>query len=139
MILDNLLPMLTGLAAVLGFMALYTLLTPHNEQKLINKNNVAASIAFVGVLIGYGLTILGLVLNALPYDEFLMWSGVAAAFQLSVFIGYRRMIPGLSKRIEDGQMAPALQMAGLALVVGMLLMAVTVNLESAAQMASLAG
>lgn len=77
---------------------------------------------------------LGLVLSGLPYDEFLMWIGVAAAFQLIVFIVYRRILPGVSKRIEEGQIAPALQMAGLAVVVGMLLMAVTIDLEPTAQM-----
>ncbi|MBO6773797.1 DUF350 domain-containing protein [Thalassospira sp.] len=136
MILDTILPMLTGIAAVMGFMALYVKLTKHDEQKLINANNPAASIAYVGVMLGYALPVMGLVLNTLPNDEFLMWSLLAAAFQLFVYIVYDRVLPllfkriqSMSTRIEDGQIAPALQMAGFAVVVGMLNFAVTINLQ----------
>tara|TARA_R110001583_G_scaffold191644_2_gene357262 strand:+ start:1439 stop:1867 length:429 start_codon:yes stop_codon:yes gene_type:complete len=129
MILQTILPMLSGIAAVLGFMALYVWLTKHDEQKLINENNSAAAIAYVGVMVGYALPVMGLVLNTLPNDEFLMWSLVAAVFQLIVYIGYRKVLPRLNKRIEQGEVAPALQMAGFAIVVGMLNFAVTVHLK----------
>ncbi|MFX4226480.1 MAG: DUF350 domain-containing protein [Porticoccaceae bacterium] len=129
MILDTILPMLTGIAAVMGFMTLYVLLTKHDEQKLISENNIAASIAFVGVMVGYSLPVMGLVLNTLPNDEFLVWSLLAAAFQLIVFIGYRKVRPRICERIEQGEVAPALQMAGFALVVGMLNFAMTVRLQ----------
>lgn len=109
-----------AIVAVLAFMWLYTRVTPHDENALIRDNNQAAAISYVGALIGMGLAVSAAVANSIGLVDFLVWVVVAGLAQVAAFFGMRLIYPRLSERIEAGETAAAIKLAGISVMVGMI-------------------
>lgn len=107
--------------ALLIFSKLYAWVTPHDEIKLIKKNNTAAATAFVGAMVGYALPLFSALSNSVSLLDFVIWAFVALVIQIVTFIAARRFVyPKLSERIEAGETAAAIKIAGVAIAIGII-------------------
>lgn len=110
-----------SLAALLVFKLIYTLMTPHDEWALVKQNNAAAAVALMGTLIGYAIALSGAASNSVGLLDFIIWAIVALVAQL-VGYGIVRMafLKQIVKRIESGEMASGVVLAGLSIAIGLL-------------------
>ena len=100
--------MATALALTLFYVVIYMWVTPHAEIKLIRENNMAASLAFAGSLIGFCMPLAIAITNSVSLIDVLVWGVVALLVQIVVFYLVRLPIPKISERIEKGEMASGL-------------------------------
>lgn len=110
-----------ALIALAIFARIYSWVTPHDEVALIKENNAAAATAFIGALVGYALPLFSALDNSESLIDFSVWAVVALIIQVATFVLVRKFIyPKLSERIEAGEMAAAIKIGGLAVVIGLL-------------------
>jgi putative membrane protein len=100
--------MATALALTLFYLVIYMWVTPHPEIKLIRENNMAASLAFAGSLIGFCMPLAIAITNSVSLIDVLVWGVVALLVQIVIFYLVRLPIPKISERIEKGEMASGL-------------------------------
>lgn len=100
--------MATALALTLFYVVVYMWVTPHSEIKLIRENNLAASLAFAGSLIGFCMPLASAITNSVSLVDVLVWGIVALVVQIVIFFFVRVPIPKISERIENGEMASGL-------------------------------
>lgn len=110
----------SGLVAVLIYSAIYMAITAHNEFALIKDNNQAAALAFAGSLLGFVIAISRLIESAVHIGNFFLWVVVAIVVQLLAYVLVRITLPGLSERIENGEFAAAIWLAGASITAGLL-------------------
>ena len=67
--------------------------TPHPEIKLIRENNMAASLAFAGSLIGFCLPLASAIANSAALVDCVVWGGIALVVQIAIFFLVRLPIP----------------------------------------------
>lgn len=120
-----------GLVAFLGYLgtaSLITLLyivvymwvTPHPEISLIRDNNLAASIAFAGSLIGFCLPLANIIAGSVNLIDVAIWGGIALLVQILIYFFARLPMPNISKRIENGELASGLWLGSASLAGGLL-------------------
>ena len=109
-------------AAVLTiiFVVIYTRITRHNEIALIKANSTAAAAAFSGSLIGFALPLASTMINSVTIAEMVLWGLVALIVQVLVYLLIRLPMPRVSKRIEDGEVAPGIWLGAWSVVAGIL-------------------
>ena len=112
--------MATALALTLFYVVIYMWVTPHPEIKLIRENNIAASLAFAGSLIGFCLPLASAITNSVSLIDVAVWGGVALLVQIVIFYLVRLPIPKISERIEKGEMASGLWLGSASLAGGLL-------------------
>mgnify|MGYP006412951915 FL=1 len=100
--------MATALGLTLFYVVIYMWVTPHAEIKLIRENNMAASLAFAGSLIGFCMPLAIAITNSVSLIDVLVWGVVALLVHIVVFYLVRLPIPKISERIEKGEMASGL-------------------------------
>ncbi len=111
---------LTSCAMVLIFLFIYTRITPHNEWRLIKENNLAASLGFVGALLGYIIPLASVAINSVNLLDYVVWGAVALVVQLLVFGLARIYMPKISQHIEDNHLAVGLFLGGVSLAGGII-------------------
>ncbi|PQQ29767.1 DUF350 domain-containing protein [Photorhabdus hindustanensis] len=113
-----------GLALVffIVFKFIYTIITPHDEWKLIKEEkNSAAAISLGGELIGYSIAIASAASNSVGVIDFVMWSVVALLAQIVGFFMVRIfMMPKIVSRIENNEIPAAVVLAAVSVSVGLL-------------------
>lgn len=110
-----------ALLALFLFARLYSWVTPYDEVALIKENNAAAATVFVGALLGFTIPLYSVFNNSLSIIDFIVWAFVALIIQIGTFVLVRRLIyPRLSERIKAGEMAAAIKMGGVAVVIGLI-------------------
>jgi putative membrane protein len=103
------------------FKMIYSAVTPYNEGALIKQGNTAASVALWGAVIGYVLPLASALSHTVDLIEFLAWAALAAVIQIVAFVVVRRLaMPDVKARIEAGDMATAVYLAGVSLSLGLL-------------------
>ncbi|MGG5808268.1 DUF350 domain-containing protein [Falsiroseomonas sp. CW058] len=100
--------------------ALYMLLTPFHEFRLVRAGNVAAGIALAGTLVAIAIPLAATLASSLVTLDILLWGLVALALQLLAFIVASRLIPGLRGMIEADNPAAACVLVGVQLAVALL-------------------
>lgn len=98
----------------------YLHLTPYRELELIRAGNTAAAASLGGALIGFALPVAGAVQYSVSLLDMLIWGVVALAVQLVAFLLARMLVPGLSRNIEQGQIASGVFLGTLAIAIGVL-------------------
>ncbi|GGA99345.1 DUF350 domain-containing protein [Brucella endophytica] len=109
-----------GLAAFAVFTLVYTLLTPHAEVKLIRSGNLAAVTAFLGALLGFSLPLASAAAHSVSVLDYIIWAVIGIVVQVLAFFIAGFTMPGLHKKITEGEMAAGLWGGGIALAVGIL-------------------
>lgn len=99
---------------------LYTIITPHDEFKLIREGKISASVALGGCIIGFSVPLASVVSHSLSILDVIIWGVIASTVQLLVYYIASKIIPGLSKRIEDNSLAAGTFVAALSIAVGVL-------------------
>ncbi len=111
-----------SLVALLIFKALYALVTPHDEWKLIREDkNTAAAIGFGGAIIGFSIALSGAIANSISFMDFATWGVVALIAQIIAFCLVRfAFLKTLIQRIEKGENSAAIMLASMNIAVGVL-------------------
>ena len=109
-------------AAVLTilFVLIYTPTTRHNEIDLIKNNSIAASVAFSGSLIGFGLPLASTIINSVTVVEMVLWGIIALIVQVLTYLLIRLPMPRISERIEANEVAAGIWLGSCSLVAGIL-------------------
>ena len=110
-------------AVALGLVALYLTAyltaTPHREIALIRANNVAAAVALGASLLGYALPLAIAIYNAQSILDLMVWGLVALVVQILIYWLVRLLLPDLSRRITDNEVAAAILLASASLAGGL--------------------
>jgi putative membrane protein len=110
----------TATIAVMLYLFVYMRITAHNEFELIRNNVPGAAIALGLSLLGFTLPVVSAMTHASNVMDCLIWSIIALIVQVIVYYAVRIPVPNLSKRIEDGELAPAIWLGLASLSAGAL-------------------
>ena len=109
-----------SLVIVVGYVYIYTLITPLDEFQLIRNNVPGAAISLGLSLLGFSLPVASAIAHAVNIVDCIIWSLIALCVQLVVFFIARIPVPDLSKRIAAGELAPAIWLGLASLAAGVL-------------------
>jgi putative membrane protein len=108
-------------AAVLAlFLAAYLRFTPYPEIALVREGNAAAAVSVAGAMLGFALPIANVIRNSGGLLDVAVWSAIACAIQLAIYVVARRLLPRLAEQIPAGKAAPAIFLAALSITAGLL-------------------
>ncbi len=110
----------TAVVLTLIYVIVYMWVTPHPEIKLIRENNLAASLAFAGSLVGFSLPLASAIAQSVALVDCVVWGLIAIVVQIAVFFLVRLPIPRISERIENGETASGLWLGAASLAGGLL-------------------
>ena len=112
---------LTAGAFTIAFKILYQIATPYNEKALIREGNTAAALTLGGALLGYVLPLASALEHTVSLSEFAVWAVLAGVIQIVAFTIVRALVlRDFSDRIARGEMAAAIYMSSISIVVGVL-------------------
>jgi len=103
--------------------AVYALLTPWREIALIRQGNAAAALAFAGVLLGLAIPLAVSLSVATSIRDIAIWGVATVVLQLLAFRVVDMLLTGLPQRIEKGEVAAAVVLAGAKLATALILAA----------------
>jgi putative membrane protein len=110
----------TTLALLVVGVFVYMGITPHNELKLIRAGNLPAALSFAGLVVGLALPLSASMAASFTYLEVIVWGVFALIGQIAVFFVVDRVFGDLSRRIEAGEMAPAVVLVGTKVAVALI-------------------
>ncbi len=113
-------------AVVIGYLFVYTWITPHDEFALIRANVPGAAIALGMSLIGFALPVASAIAHSANIIDCVIWSLVGLIVQVAMYFLARIPDPDLSKRIAAGETASAIWL-GMASVAGGILSAASMT------------
>ncbi len=102
------------------FVTIYVRLTPYREVRLIRSGNLSAALSLGGALLGFAISIAGVVIHSVNLVDLVIWGGVALAVQLAAFFLARWVIPELVIGIERGEVAHGCILGVVSLAAGIL-------------------
>jgi len=102
------------------FLAIYTLVTPYSEIKLIREGNAAAAASLSGALLGFILPLASAVIHSVNPWDMMLWAAIALVVQLLVFVAMRLFLPDLTRQITDGKVASGVFLGAVSLAAGIL-------------------
>jgi putative membrane protein len=109
-----------ALIMVVGYLYLYTRITPLDEFELIRSNVPGAAISLGMSLVGFSLPVASAIAHAANIVDCIIWSLIALVIQLVVFFLARIPVPDLQKRIAAGELAPAIWLGLASVAAGVL-------------------
>jgi putative membrane protein len=102
------------------FAFIYTLVTPHDELKLIREGNAAAAVALGGSLLAFVLPMSSAIIHSVSLLDFGIWGAIALLIQIGTFFVVRLFLPNLPQRITKNEIASGLFVALASLAVGVI-------------------
>jgi putative membrane protein len=115
-----------SLVMVVGYLYLYTWITPHDEFALIRSNVPGAAVALGLSTVGFALPLTSAISHSSGILDLTIWGVIALLVQVAVYYLARIPLPDLSQRIAAGEMGPAIWL-GLASVTGGLINAASMS------------
>ncbi len=115
---DFLLYFSVAMALAAAYLWIYTLSTTHNEFELIRQNNVAAALSLGLSLTGFALPLSSAIVNAKSIIDLVVYGLVALVIQVVVYWLVRLVLPNLSGRIQNNEVASALFLGAASLAAG---------------------
>jgi putative membrane protein len=107
-----------AIALLLLFGVIYTRLTAHDEFALIRQGKSAAAVALGGSLVAFVLPLCSAIIHSVSLVDFVIWGLIALAIQIATFFAVRILLPNLSQRISNDEMAAGLFVALTSIAVG---------------------
>lgn len=95
--------------------ALYVVLTPHAEFRLVREGNAAAGLGLGAVAFGVAIPVATALATAHSLVDLAVWGVTAAVLQLLAFRATDLLLRDLPRRIAAGEMAAAAVLAGIKL------------------------
>jgi putative membrane protein len=111
------------LAILFAGAALYALVTPHREIRLIRAGNAAAAISFGGALMGLAIPLAFALAASTSLVDIALWGATTTLLQLALFWLTDLVLHGLPRRISEGEIAAAILLAAAKLAVAAVLAA----------------
>lgn len=105
------------LAILAAGVVLYVWITPQAEFKLVRSGNVAAAMSLSGAIVGIGIPLAFCMAASFTIYDILIWGAVTVALQLIAYKVADLLLQDLSKRIEAGEIGPALVLVAIKLAV----------------------
>ena len=112
--------LLSGIAAVGLFVAIYIRVTPFHELALIRKGHTAAALSLGGATIGFSLTVASSALHNNTMTMFALWGALALVVQLAAYLIVARLVPDLREALERNNVAVGALLGAAAVVFGIL-------------------
>ena len=103
--------------------ALYAVMTPHHEIRLVREGNAAAAVSFGGVLVAIALPLAFALAASTSVMEIALWGATTIVVQLALFWLVDLLLRGLPQRIKQGEVAAAALLVGAKLAVAAILAA----------------
>lgn len=110
----------TAMAFLTIFTFIYTRVTSHKEIALVKENVPAASIAFLGSLIGFCLPVASAMVHSVSLLDCVVWATIGLVVQIIAYFMVRMTIPDISARIERGEISSGVWLASFSLASGIL-------------------
>jgi putative membrane protein len=107
-----------AIALLLLFGVTYTRLTAHDEFALIRQGKSAAAVALGGSLVAFVLPLCSAIVHSVSLVDFVIWGLIAVVIQIATFFAVRILVPNLSQRISNDEMAAGLFVALTSIAVG---------------------
>jgi putative membrane protein len=101
----------------------YALLTPWKEVALIRQGNVAAAIAFAGILVGLAVPLAVSLSVSTSVRDIAIWGVATVVLQLLAFRIVDLLLTGLPERIRHGEISAAVVLLGAKLATAVILSA----------------
>lgn len=108
-----------SLVLLAAFVFVYTKSTPFQELALIRKGNTGAAIALAGGLIGFAIVIARSVTVSSGPAEAFFWGAIGLAIQIAGHKLLSYLLPRFYDAIEEGETAPAMTSASVAISLGL--------------------
>ncbi len=110
----------TSAVLIAMYIGIYIAITPHAEIKLIRENNSSAAIALSGSLMGFSLPVAIIVAQSSSLLSCLVWGIIALITQIIVFYLARSIVPKISEKIENGEIASGIWLGAASLTGGII-------------------
>jgi len=115
-----LLYLVSSVALVALFIAVYVQVTPQRELALLREGNVAAATAFGGAILGFVIPLSQAVAQSQNLVDMALWSAVALVVQIAVFLLAGALIGQAGQKVARGDLGAAIFLALTAVAGGML-------------------
>ncbi|NRB40381.1 MAG: DUF350 domain-containing protein [Pseudomonadales bacterium] len=111
-----------AIVMLLIFKWVYTLVTPHDEWKLVKEEqSSAAAIGFVGAILGFSLALASAASNSVSLIDFAIWGLVALIAQSIAFLIVRFIfMNNIVERIKNNEVSAGIMLGGTSVAVGLL-------------------
>ena len=110
----------SSVVLLLVFISIYIQITPYRELALIREGNAAAAASLSGAMLGFVIPLAHSVAQSVNLADMAVWGLIALVVQLVVFFVVTRLMPGLSRDIPAGKVAPGVFLGSLSLATGIL-------------------
>lgn len=106
--------------ALLGVaLTTYVKITPYDEIKLIRDGNVAASLSFLGTVLGMVIALSSVITHSVSIMDMLSWGSMSLFIQLVIWSAVNAIFGNLKKAIaEDQDIAHGIILGGASFAVG---------------------
>lgn len=107
------------LGMLTGGVAVYHLITPYHELRLIRGGNTAAAVSFAGAIVGLAIPLALCMATSVNVWDIVVWGVVTLVIQLLAFRIGDALLQELPKRIESGEMGAAILVVGIKLAIAL--------------------
>lgn len=105
------------LAMLVVGVLIYTALTPHKDFALVRQGNTAAAISLSGAIVGLALPLAASMAASVSVYDIVIWGVVTLVLQILAFRITDLLLRDLPRRIEAGEIGPALLLVAIKLAV----------------------
>ena len=105
---------------IVAYIFVYTWITPHDEFALIRNKVPGAAISLGMSTIGFALPLTSAIGHANDVVDMTIWGIIALIVQVIAYYLARIPIPDLSKRIAEGELAPAIWLGCASITAGLI-------------------
>ena len=105
------------LAVLIAGITVYVWITPHREFKLVRDGNIAAAVSLSGAILGIGIPLAFSMSVSVNVLDILIWGTVTVVIQVAAYFATDLVMRDLPRRIDAGELGPALVLAAIKLAV----------------------
>ena len=100
-----------------GGVALYLIVTPYHEVRLIRNGNTAAAVSLSGAVLGLGLPLAFCMARSVNVLDIVIWGAVTLLLQLVAYRVADLVLRDLPGRIENDEIGPAILLVAIKLAI----------------------
>ncbi len=100
--------------------AIYCASTPYSEIKLVREGNMAGAVTLGGAMLGLALPMSVALASSVSALDIVVWGAVALVVQILVYRVIDLLMRELPKRIEAGELGPALVLSAAKLSIALI-------------------
>jgi putative membrane protein len=109
------------LALLFAATGVYIMLTPQKEVALVREGNLAAALSLGGILLGLAIPLATSLKASTTLVDLTLWGVAILIVQLLISRLTDLVLHGLSRRIQDGEVAAATLLSAVKIATGLIL------------------